>query len=154
MYLVPSLLLMYTEKRLKKIRKELGTRSPKTQDEQVADEIKGSVRYAKWFIVGAIAWLVRSYYSTKRLDESTAKLLYKQIGDIRAPSDLGNYMLDFAIDLIEEYSDEEQRRDDEFDPALAYRQAQVWKNLKRKAERNYRRLTDRGAFKSELFPKP
>ncbi|MGD0178055.1 MAG: AIPR family protein [Candidatus Bathyarchaeia archaeon] len=154
MYLVPSLLLMYTEKRLKKIRKELGTRSPKTQDEQVADEIKGSVRYAKWFIVGAIAWLVRSYYSIKRLDESTAKLLYKQIGDIRAPSDLGNYMLDFAIDLVEEYSDEEQRRDDEFDPALAYRQAQVWKNLKRKAERNYRRLTDRCAFKSELFPKP
>jgi len=161
-YLVPCLFLMYVERRIRSILKEIGEHAQKEQDdeERVQDEIKASVRYAKWFMVGILGWLAGRHYAKVASYPAIAKILYPAIGDFWSPSDLGKQMLDFAFTVIEEYSDEETRRDDdeeepdreEFDPALAYRQDRTWKNLKRKAARNYKREIDSGRFKADLFP--
>lgn len=166
-YLVPTLFLGYVEGRIRSTLKELNKHTPQSEEEVISDEIKESVRYAKWFIVGILGWLVRRYYGRETPCESVAKRLYSQIGDFAAPSELGKQMLDFAFDAIEEYSDEESRRGmyDEyeeeeerkergkFDPALAYRQPYTWKRLKIKAQGKYKRETERGHFRVDLFPK-
>jgi hypothetical protein len=53
-YLAPCLFLTYVEKRIRSILKEVGEHTPQNEEERVQDEIKASVRYAKWFIVEPI----------------------------------------------------------------------------------------------------
>jgi len=162
-YLVPCLFLTYVEKRIRSILKEVGEHVHGEQDEEerVQDEIKASARYAKWFIVGILGWLVTRHYGPDANYPAVAKALYPVIGDFESPSELGKHMLDFAFNVIEEYSDEQTRRDEEeeeqkreeFDPALAYRQEHTWNSLKRKVARNYRRENEDGRFRGDLFPK-
>ena len=119
------------------------------------------MRYAKWFIVGILGWLAKKHYGPEAPYPAIARVLYPVIGDFESPSELGKHMLEFAFNVIEEYSDEETRRDEdeeeqkreEFDPALAYRQERTWNSLKRKAVRNFRRENQDGRFRSDLFPK-
>jgi REP element-mobilizing transposase RayT len=162
-YLVPCLLLTYVEKRIRSILKEVAGHAQTELDdeEREQDEIKASVRYAKWFIVGILGWLAKRHYGSNASYPALAKALYPSIGDFTSPSEFGKHMLDFAFNVIEEYSDEETRRDqdeeeqkrEEFDPALAYRQDRTWNNLKRKSARNYKRENQDGRFRGDLFPK-
>jgi hypothetical protein len=162
-YLVPCLLLTYVEKRIRSILKEVAGRAQLelSEEDREQDEIKASVRYAKWFIVGILGWLASRFYGSSAFYPAFTKALYPAIGDFASPSDLGKHMLDFAFNVVEEYTDEETRRDqdeeeqkrEEFDPALAYRQERTWSNLKRKAARNYKRENQDGRFRADLFPK-
>jgi hypothetical protein len=159
-FLVPYLFLTYVETRNSAIRKELAKIEPKSDEEQALYGSRNSLRYAKWFIMGIIGWLVRHQYKSKELDPKAAELLASDIGDFAGPRELGNIMLNFAFDLIEEYSafcvsqqsTEEEQPEEEFDPALAYRQAPVWKDLKQYALTRYRRQVSRKELKVELFP--
>lgn len=156
-FLVPCLFLTFVEARLRKIRRELADIVPKSDEEQASYESRNSLRYAKWFILGIIGWLVRHQYKCQELEPKVAKLLASDIGDFAGPRELGIIMLDFAFNLIEDYSafcaSSEEKLEEEFDPALAYRQAPVWKDLKRFALTRYKRSIDRKELKVELFPK-
>jgi len=156
-YLVPYLFLEYVERRLKKIRQEVDLATAKTEAEAEIDEIKASLRYAKWFIVGLIGSLVRVHYAVETLDADLAKQLYEAIGDFSSPSELGNYMTEFAMQIVEEYSDDHMSHEngeerEEFDPALAYRRIEIWRVLNRKLVRKHTRAVEKGEFRGDLFP--
>ena len=155
-FLVPYLFLNFVESKLGQIRKELAGVVPKSDEEWASYESRNSLRYAKWFIMGILGWLVRYQYKCNELEPKVAMLLASEIGDFAGPSELGKSMLDFAFDLVEEYSgfcaSSAEKFEEEFDPALAYRQAPVWKDLKRNALTRYKRLIDRKIFKMDLFP--
>jgi hypothetical protein len=159
-FLVPYLFLSYVETRISAIRQELAKIEPQNDEERALYETKNSLRHARWFTLGIIGWLVRHHYKCKELDPKVAELLASDIGDFAGPRELGNVMLNFAFDLVEEYSafclskqrTEEEDSEEEFDPALAYRQAPVWKDLKNYALARYKRQISRKELKVELFP--
>lgn len=151
-YLVPALFLLYVENRLKEIRKELDAHSPLTEEERESHELRMSIRYAKWFIMGIVGGLVCTHYKDKDF-ATIAKLLSSTVGDFEKPSELATYLIDFAIDVIEGYSDDQRSHDAEFDPALAFRQESAWKQLRGRALRKYRRAIEKGEPWVNLFPK-
>ena len=152
-YLVPTLLLYYVEARLKQIRKEVNESAPMSPEELELSEIRSSVRYAKWFIMGLGGWLTRRHYAVDKFSPDIAKLLASHIGDFERPSELANYLTDWPIELIEEYTDAERGDDEDFDPALAFRQSGVWRRLVRRGLRKYLRQMKKGEFQAQLFPK-
>ncbi len=153
-YLVPYLFLGFVEDKLKEVRKALSTASPSTDEELAVQEVRGSVRYAKWFVMGLVGWLMRQYYGKPQLDEDVSTFLYPALGDFSGPSPLAKYAIDLSTDMIESYTENKLSENEDFDAALAYRQSVVWKDLKRRALRRYQRLVEKGEFHSDLFPTP
>jgi len=153
-YLVPYLFLKFVDDRLKAIRKSLATDEPGTEEELNLYEVRGSVRYAKWFVMGLAGWLLRQHYNIPRLDAKTSKLLYPALGDFSQPSTLTNYIIDQGVDWIESYTEDHMAAEEEFDPVLAYRQGGVWRDLKKRVLRRYQRSIQKGEFRVDLFPSP
>jgi hypothetical protein len=153
-YLVPYLILDFVEDKLKSLRKELesGPR-PKNPEEISVQDVKGSVRYAKWFLMGLTGLIVRQHYGVTQLDENISRILYPQLGDFSGPSQLGKFILGTAVEWIESYAENQMEENEEFDPALAFRQEEVWKRLKKRGIRRYQRLVETGEFPKHLFPK-